>query len=271
MTTNIFRRAFFLCLLIVVSRVPAQEKGSGGQAQGLQRMELRVDGVSREALVSAPAGAKDKAAPLVFVFHGHGGGMQQAARSFSLHTQWAEAIVVYPQGLKTPGKLTDTEGKLAGWQSGPGDQGDRDLKFFDALLGKLKAEFKVDEKRIYSTGHSNGGGFTYLLWAERGDVFAAMAPSAAVMRQVDRLKPKPVMHLAGEKDALVKYQWQELMMKAVRNVNGCAGEGTSYGPNATLYSSQSGTPVVTFIHPGGHEFVSGAPALIVKFFKEHTK
>ena len=71
---------------------------------------------------------------------------------------------------------------------------------------------KVDEKRIYSTGHSNGGAFTYLLWAERGDVFAAMAPSAAVRRKFDRLKPKPVMHLAGEKDALVKYQWQELMM-----------------------------------------------------------
>ena len=88
---------------------------------------------------------------------------------------------------------------------------------------------------------------------------------------MDRLKPKPVLHLAGEKDALVKYQWQELMMKAVRKVNGCSVEGESYGPNATIYSSQSGTPVVTFIHPGGHEFNPGAPALIVKFFKEHTK
>ena len=269
MTTKFFRRAFLICLLAVAPRAPAQ--GGGEQPPGLQRLELKVDGVMREALVSAPAGAKDKAAPLVFVFHGHGGAMQQAARSFSLHTQWPEAIIVYPQGLKTPGKLTDPEGKRAGWQSGPGDQGDRDLKFFDALLAKLKSDFKVDEKRIYSTGHSNGGGFTYLLWAERGDVFAAMAPSAAVLRQVDRLKPKPVMHLAGEMDALVKYQWQELMMKAVRKVNGCSAEGKSYGPNAMFYSSPSGTPVVTFIHPGGHEFVPAAPALIVKFFKEHTK
>ncbi len=264
-------RAFLLCLLVIVPRVPAQETGGGAQPQGLQRMELKVDGVTREALVAAPAGAKEKAAPLVFVFHGHGGAMQQAARSFSLHTHWPEAIIVYPQGLKTPGKLTDPEGKRPGWQSGRGDQGDRDLKFFDALLAKLKADFKVDEKRVYSTGHSNGGGFTYLLWAERGDVFAAMAPSAAVMRQVDRLKPKPVMHLAGEKDALVKFQWQELMMKAVRKVNGCASEGKNYAPGATLYSSESGTPVVTLIHPGGHEFLPAAPALIVKFFKEHTK
>jgi len=27
--------------------------------------------------------------------------------------------------------------------------------------------------------------------------------------------------------------------------------------------------VVTFIHSGGHEFNPAAPALIVKFFKEH--
>ena len=46
------------------------------------------------------------------------------------------------------------------------------------MLARLKTDYKVDDKRIYSTGHSNGGGFTYLLWAARGDVFAAFAPSA---------------------------------------------------------------------------------------------
>jgi polyhydroxybutyrate depolymerase len=178
---------------------------------------------------------------------------------------------VYPQGLKTPGRLTDPDGQRAGWQHAAGDQGDRDLKFFDAMLTTLKVDFKVDDKRIYSTGHSNGGAFTYLLWAERGDVFAAMAPSAAVMPQVARLKPMPVMHLAGEKDALVKYQWQEVMMQALRKRNGCEEVGKTFGTHATLYSSAKGPPVVTFIHPGGHGFSPAAPALIVKFFKEQSK
>ena len=53
-----------------------------------------------------------------------------------------------------------------------GDQGDRDLKFFDEVLSTLKKEYKVDANRVYATGHSNGGAFTYLLWGERGDVFA---------------------------------------------------------------------------------------------------
>ncbi|MEI9864297.1 MAG: hypothetical protein WDN00_07025 [Limisphaerales bacterium] len=45
------------------------------------------------------------------------------------------------------------------------------MKFFDAVLARLKQDYKVDAKRIYCTGHSNGGGFTYLLWLARGDVF----------------------------------------------------------------------------------------------------
>ncbi len=242
---------------------------STARAQGLQRCEFKVDGVTREALVHAPPDARSNSAPVVFIFHGHGGNMRQAARSFGIERVWPEAICVYMQGLPTPGALTDPKGEKSGWQARLGGQGDRDLKFFDAVLARLKQDYKVDEKRIYSTGHSNGGAFTYLLWAERGDVFAAVAPSAAVFANVRKLKPKPAIHFAGEKDALVKYSWQTAMMQAVRRLNGCEADGTSWGEHATLYASKSGTPLVTFIHPGGHEFDPAAPALIVKFFKEH--
>lgn len=230
-----------------------------------------VDGVAREALVYVPASAKEKAVPVVFAFHGHGGNMRNAARSFAMHQQWAEAICVYPQGLNTPGRLTDPEGKKPGWQGGIGTQGDRDLKLFDALLARLKQDFKVNATRIYSTGHSNGGGFTYLLWAERGELLAAVAPSAAAAarRHPEKLKPLPAMHLAGEKDPLVKYEWQQAMMAAVRKVNGCAAEGKPWDKLCTEYPSKGGTPFVAFIHPGGHEFHKDEPMLIAKFFKQH--
>jgi polyhydroxybutyrate depolymerase len=196
---------------------------------------------------------------------------------FGYHRQWPEAIVVYMQGLNTPGRLTDPEGKRPGWQNLPGLHEDRDLKFFDAVLASLKAQYKVDERRIYATGHSNGGGFTYLLWRTRGDVLAAVAPSAAAgpsrqwSERLSELKPKPVMHLAGEKDALVKYEWQQATMEALRKLNGCEASGREWGQWCTLYSSPSGTPVVTLIHPGAHNFPKEAPALVVKFFKEHQK
>src|ERR1700679_76467 len=75
-------------------------------ADNLQTMEFTVDGVARTALVYIPAAAKTTPAPLVFVFHGHGGNARQVARGFRIDQEWPEAISVYMQGLPTPGQLT---------------------------------------------------------------------------------------------------------------------------------------------------------------------
>ncbi|MES2594082.1 MAG: prolyl oligopeptidase family serine peptidase [Verrucomicrobiota bacterium] len=234
----------------------------------------QVDGAIREGILHIPASAHSFPAPVVFAWHGHGGSMRQAANSFGYHQIWPEAICVYLQGLNTPGRLTDPEGKKPGWQHRVGDQGDRDLKLFDAVLANLKKDYKIDENRIYSAGHSNGGGFTYLLWQARGEVFAAMAPSAAFMgmRETTSLLPKPVLHVAGETDPLVKYEWQKALIDALKTNNQC-GEGRPWSDSklCTEYSSKTGNPVVTCIHPGAHGFLKEAPALIVKFFKEHPK
>jgi len=235
-----------------------------------------VDGVDREGLVYAPTLATTSPTPVVFAFHGHGGTMQHSSRTFAYHKHWPEAIVVYLQGLNTAGKLTDPEGKKPGWQHGVGAEQDRDLKFFDMVLSQLKSDYQVDESRIYSTGHSNGGGFTYLLWSQRGDVFAAVAPSASVAAQeLKSLKPKPVLHVAGTSDPLVKFGWQEKTMTALRKINGCDSKGQPWGKSGdlvgTIYRSEKGPPVITLISPGDHKFPKEAPALIVKFFQENKK
>ena len=58
---------------------------------------------------------------------------------------------------------------------------------------------------------------------------------------------------------------------AVRKLNGCAATGSPWGERCTIFPSASGTPVVEFIHPGGHEYPKGANAAIVRFFKEHKR
>lgn len=235
-----------------------------------------IDGVVRQALVYIPERAKTEPTPIVFAFHGHSGTMGSAARSFGYHKIWPEAIAVYMQGLNTPGRLTDPEGKKPGWQSRTGMLDDRDLKFFDAVLASLRQDYRVDDKRIYSTGHSNGGGFTYLLWSARGDCFAALAPSAAAAPGMalalgaTKPAPKPLLIVAGEKDPLVKFAWQKEMIAALRKYNQC-DEGQPWEKLGTLYPSKVGAPLVTIIHPGTHTFLSSAPELIVKFFKSHAK
>lgn len=241
-------------------------------AASLEKLTWAVDGVTREALVSVPAKLPAAGAPLVFAFHGHGGSMKQASRSFPIHEKWPDAIVVYPQGLPTVGQLTDKSGREAGWQPRAGSAGDRDLKFFDVMLADLRKRYAVDPKRIYATGHSNGGGFTYLLWAERGDVFAALAPSSAVLSReagANKFKPKPVLHVASPQDELVKFAWQERMLDHVLKLNGC-GPFKRDAIGYTLYPSSSGHEVGVFLHTGGHRYPSAeAPDLIVRFFQAH--
>ncbi len=261
--TSLFIRCFLLFVAFGSSALLAVEP---------VRREWIVDGVAREALIALPAKASKESVPVVFAFHGHGGSMRNAARTFRYHEHWPDAISVCMQGLNTPGQLTDPEGRRPGWQKSKGDQDDRDLKFFDTVLKSLQQDYKVDERRIYSTGHSNGGGFTYLLWSERHDVFAAMAPSGSAALRLQRsLRPKPMLHVAGENDPLVKYGWQSAMIESVRKINQCEDQGEPWEGNCTIYASALGAPVVTLITSEGHKFPQQAPPLIVKFFQQHAK
>ena len=195
--------------------------------------------------------------------------MRNGARSFRIHEHWPEAAVVYMQGLPTVGQLTDPEGKKNGWNSNPIDADNRDLKFFDTVYASL--ESRMDTNRVFSTGHSNGVGFTYCLWATREDQFSAVAPSAAVSKHIRTMKPKPALHVAGTNDTLVKYEWQKAMMQLEKKLNGCSGDGEPWHSDGDLtgilYPSKNGTPFVTLISTGTHKFPKEAPALIVRFFQ----
>lgn len=244
-----------------------------GQERSPEVMEWTIDGQRREALVYLPK-ERDKPAPVLLAFHGHGGTARFFARA-GFQREWPEAIAVFPQGLPTA-MFRDPDGKRPGWQARPGGNGDRDLKFVDAILKTVRETYKVDDRRVYATGHSNGGAFTYLLWATRGKEFAAVAPSSApgalVIATAKGLTPLPVLHLAGEKDEIVPFESQERAMKECRRRLGCDETGKEWAKAGllvgTLYPSSKGTPFVSAIHPGGHAFPAEAPGLIVRFFKE---
>jgi polyhydroxybutyrate depolymerase len=231
-----------------------------------------VDGVEREALIFLPSTSSKSKPPVIFAFHGHGGNMHFAARGMAFQNFWPEAMVVYPQGLPTPGIIMEQKGEKPGWQRDPGQEHDRDLKLVDAILATLREKYSVDEARVYATGFSNGGLFTYLLLSQRPNLFAAFAPGGAVLLPSVKLtEARPVFHYGGEKDQLARFAKQQATIEQIRKFNGCAAQGEPCGSNCTLYPSAKGAPVATFIHPFGHIYPPPVTPLIVKFFQEQSR
>jgi polyhydroxybutyrate depolymerase len=110
-----------------------------------------------------------------------------------------------------------------------------------------------------------------LLWAERGDTFAAFAPSAALLAKgYDKFKPKPILHIGSPQDPLVKFAWQARMIDYDLKVNGC-GPRQPDTLGYRSYASSKGAEVATYLHAGGHRYDKAAPELVVKFFKAHPQ
>lgn len=208
-----------------------------------------VDGIDREAIVIAPRSSRPL--PVVFVFHPHGGTASDSVRVMHFQTEWREALVVYPQGLNTP-TPRDPAGVHPGWQREAGQFGDRDLKFFDAMLATLRARYRIDPKRIYAAGFSNGAVFTLLLWAERAEVVSGVAVCAGALPPSVRLRqPRPVIHIAGRTDRIANFELQQKTIDA------------EYALNDPAH-----VPVREDLHDGGHIYPRFATQHIVSFFRQ---
>lgn len=237
---------------------------AAGFASAEERLVLSVDGIEREALVFLPATDTLSAVPVVFLFHGHGGTGAGFAGKFDLHAHWPEALIIAPQGLPTRTR-NDPKGRRSGWFARRSDEVNRDLRFFDELLAHVRSKYDIGQ--IYGSGHSNGGNFTYFVAAARPGVFAAIAPSGAASRAVQRLEPLPVLHIAGKNDELVPFQAQQQLIAALQERSGCSMTDETWGRGCSYCASEKGTPVVACTHDGGHKFTPELVPTVTKFFR----
>ncbi len=162
----------------------------------------------RTYLVHVPKGYDPKKpAPIVLALHGAAmnGPMMVWFSGLNKKSDEAGFIVVYPSGTGTGPFLTWNAGGFKGkWAEGKAD----DVAFIGKLLDDLGTVVKVDEKRVYACGMSNGGMMCYRLAAELSDRIAAIAPVAGTIA-IDESKPKrpvPVIHFHGTKDTFVPFE-----------------------------------------------------------------
>lgn len=177
----------------------------------LKRCQLNVDGVSRTYYLHLPPVYDQSVSlPLILAFHG-GGGKATMMHRVSKLTNTADQhsfIVAYPDGLER--KWSDQRAMTGFDRKG-------DLSFVSALIDELEKEHKVDAKRIYATGISNGGFFSQDLAIAFPERIAAVASVAAsVSRAVfDRIappKPVPILFMLGECDPIVPYDGGDIKL-----------------------------------------------------------
>ena len=124
---------------------------------------------------------------------------------------------------------------LSGWQGERGQDNDRDLKLVDAALAALRKTYAVDDDRVYATGFSNGAAFTFLLWAERPNIFAAYAVVAGRLRPaVQPKQPRPILHVAGVADPQIAYADQRAAIVSAIAINGARSQTDRCGNGCTI-------------------------------------
>jgi polyhydroxybutyrate depolymerase len=203
-------RILFITLSFSVLFLPACKKNSSTDKQYRFNESIVVDGLTRTYLLNLPPNYYESSGfSLVIALHG-GGGSADQFESTSLLTNKANAakfIVVYPQGV--PGNVN-----IRTWNAGnccayARDNNIDDVKFISKLIDHLVANYKINSKKVYATGHSNGGMLTYRLACELPDKIAAFAPNASTLvltQPCTSTKPVPILHMHSVLDQNVPYK-----------------------------------------------------------------
>jgi polyhydroxybutyrate depolymerase len=178
--------AAFLAPLLLAYAWPGLK--ARAQDMDAEQRVVSVGGIQRYYLLHLPPGLAQPSA-VVLVFHGGGGRPEGIMRRTGMNNlaDQNQFIAVYPAGAEraTGGKTWNIGGPLSASAAD-------DVGFIRALLGDLKGRAPIDHARIYATGLSMGGVFTYRLACEMSDTFAAIAPVAATMVEPNCTPRSPV-------------------------------------------------------------------------------
>jgi polyhydroxybutyrate depolymerase len=170
-------------------------------------LTVSVWGRDRRALIHVPPNGSELL-PLVMMFHGAGASAEWTAGETGLSDTADRAgfVVVYPEGRTPnpdqPPRFLDNP---QAWADGSDPHDTEDVAFIDVLLTELISRARIDIRRVYVTGFSNGAAMTFRVAHVMSERIAAIAPVAGYCR-IDEPRPYravPTLYLVGTVDPLV--------------------------------------------------------------------
>jgi len=212
---------------------------------GDYNLTLNSGGADRTYILHVPPSFDgSQALPLVFVLHGLGGTAESMVHStqMNLLADQKNFFVAYLNGQGDPQGWNTG---ITAWLTTPLD----DVAFIRALAAQLETQLKVDTKRIYAVGFSNGAFMTHRLGAEASDLFAAVTstegtigmnqPDGSVLRISTPIAPLPILIIHGQNDVRIPYNGGQSdkpqvnvlsvadAVKMWTDANGCVGAPVS--------------------------------------------
>lgn len=223
------------CLFLAFITVAGISFAGEPQAGNFAAQTVQVDGVERVYRLIVPRTVDlRKPAPLVVAYHGM---LIDSKDLMPLYTKLGDLaakhrfLVAFPNALDRSFGLKPEKVRA-------------DLAFFDALVKQVSGRYRVDPKRLYVCGMSNGGYFAHLIGRERSTTVAAVASHSGplglqTLLGVRAERKFPVLILHGDKDQLFpiafarenrdKYQREGHQVQLVE----LAGQGHMWAPEAS--------------------------------------
>jgi polyhydroxybutyrate depolymerase len=208
-TSHFFRLGTAAFLLAASLAVAFDANAAVPQLMGkLTRNSGTIGGRERNFLLYLPPDLKP-GSPLLLVFHGGGQDAKDlriaTGYEFDLLADKYGFVVVYPDGIDN------------GWNAcrksvRRNARSVDDVAFIEAIIGHQATVNGIDKKRVFATGHSNGGAISFRLALEHPEEFAGVAvissslPSQSDMGCKPKNIPIPMMIINGTADPVNPYR-----------------------------------------------------------------
>ncbi len=172
--------------------------------------EITVDGTKRNYILYVPSNLGEDR-PLLISCHGmnQDAAYQRNMLQIESVADTAKFVTVFPNGIDKSWDIS----------------GDRDLRFMQALIDEMVKKYAIDPDRVYLSGFSMGGMFTYHAMNRMADKIAAFAPISGYPMwggNYSSSRPVPIIHTHGTTDDVVGFSGVAAVLSGWVDRNKCS-------------------------------------------------